>query len=98
VVRKWRVRVANNLGEAVVLHHDDKDMIESANACGNRSLGSKHCARQHKHASANDCIEFHEAPFGHEISPRSPVLLAGFSQPNNGCIHVRLELDKEFVK
>jgi hypothetical protein len=44
-VDKRCVGVVENLGIAVVLHHDDKDVIQMGNALGNRADLRKGCAR-----------------------------------------------------
>jgi hypothetical protein len=35
VIREWRVRIAHDLREGVILHHDHENMIEMGNTLGN---------------------------------------------------------------
>ena len=59
LVRKRRVRVADDLRKAMVLHHDDEHVVEMTDALESRPFGGKQRARQNQSRKANDCCAFH---------------------------------------
>ncbi len=80
LVGEWRVGIVDDLAVAMVLHHDDEDMVQMPNSLGYWALGGIQIAYQDCGQKTNCGLAFHIAsPFLEGLRNAGPLIWCGAS-------------------